>query len=215
MLKFKINSWLDASIADYEKIMEIGTDKTLSEAEKDIALIAYLAEVPEEEIWDLPIEEVRKLREKLLWISTNYNYPKKEFNYKKIKIGDTTCKILTDLQKMTYAQFVDFQTYIKDMEHKRAEILSVFFIPEGHKYGDGYDIVALQKEIREKVGITVFSQCFFFFLKKYTASLNHTAIYLASMLKVRSWMMKKSNPLKAKYKELARIIRGIPKLMYG
>lgn len=214
MVNIKKKSWNEVTLSEYDRITEICKDDALSDAEKDIALIAILAEVPEDEVWNMSVDDVKRLKADMLFLSNN-TVSTRNTKYKKIKFGEWECNVLQDLQKMTYAQFVDFQTYIKDLDNKKAEVLSVFFIPVGHKYGDGYDIAALQQAISDNVSVAVYRDVWFFFLTRYTASLNHTALCLASMLKARSWMMKKSNPLKAKYKELARIIRGIPKLMYG
>lgn len=212
MVKLLKNSWSQVTLSEYRQIKEIIDDEALSDVEKDVALIAVLAGVDEQEIWNLPIDEVQELRRELLWVNTTFDYPKKP-KFKSIKIGDWDCYVLQDLQKMTYAQFVDFQTYIADLENKKAEILSVFFIPKGHKYGDGYDIAALQQAIRDNVDILTYNTVWFFFLRKYQASLNRTAIYSASMIKARAMIMRKKNPLRKKYMEMARLIRQFPSIL--
>lgn len=212
MITINKKSWADVSISEYDRIMDVVCDKELSDAEKDVALIAILAGVPEDVVWDLDIMEVKRLRLQLSWLNLEFNYPKK-INFKKIKIGEWECNVLQDIDKMTYAQFVDFQNYVRDIAHKKKEILSIFFIPTGKKYGEDYDIVGLQNAIGDNVSILTYNTVWFFFLKKYRASLNRTAIYLASMLRARAFLMRKKNPLKAKYKELAKIIREMPTML--
>ena len=214
MIKIKKHSWSEVTLSEYDKIMTIAKDETLSDAEKDISLLSILCEVPEDEIWEMQMDDVRKLREDMLWLNKNFDYPK-TLNFKKIKIGDWDCTIEPDITKMTYAQFVDFQNYSKDMDEQKfpknkAEVLSVFFIPVGHKYGDGYDILDLQKAIRDNVSILTYNSCWFFFLRKYVKSLNNSAISLASMLRARSWLMRKKNPLREEYGKLSNLIRELP-----
>lgn len=211
MIKIKKKSWSQISIGDYEKITAIFKDESLSGAEKDIALLAILCEVPEDEIWKMNVEQVRDLRTDLLWLNRDFDYPK-TFNFKKIKVGDWECKVEPDITKMTYAQFVDLQNYSKEKDEygqpkMKAEVLSVFFIPVGHKYGDGYDVVALQQAIRENVSVLTCNSCCFFFTQRCLSSLDNLAICLASKLRARSFLMRKSNPLKEKYIELSRLIK--------
>lgn len=212
MIKLKKTAWSQVTLSDEKKIREIIKDDSLSDVEKDIALLSILCEVPESDIWNLELDNVRELRNEMLWVNTDFDYPKKP-KFKSIKFGNWDCYVLQDLQKMTYAQFVDFQTYIADLENKKAEILSVFFIPKGHKYGDGYDIYQLQRDIADNVSALEYSSVFFFFLRKYRASLNRTAIYSASMIKARAMIMRKRNPLRKKYMEMARLIRQFPSIL--
>ena len=213
-IKIKKRSWSQVTLNEYSKIMDVISDEALSDSEKDIAIIAILAEVPEDDIWNLSVSEVKKLKEDMLFLGNNITDGKVQ-KYKKIKIGEWECNVLQDLQKMSYAQFVDFQTFIRDLDNKKAEVLSIFFIPVGHRYCEGYDVRALQNAKNECVSVETYRNCWFFFLKRYRSSLNRTAIYLASMLKARALLMRKSNPLKEKYRELAKMIREIPHLMCG
>ena len=218
MLTLKKRSWGEVTLADYERIMKVVYDTDLSDAEKDVALISILTDKPEDEIWQMPVSDIKMLEVELLFLTSDFTYPK-TINFKRIKIGDWECEVLPDLNKMTYAQFVDYQTYIRDTDESgisprnKAEILSVFFIPKGKKYNDGYDIVELQKAIKENVSIMVYNSVWFFFLRKSESSLSSTATSLASKMKAMSLLMRKSNPLKAKLKELAEKTKELPHLI--
>lgn len=210
-VQIKKHGWSEVTLSEYRRINEIIKDENLSSAEKDIALLAILCEVPEDKIWEMNVENVRDLRTEMLWLNRDFDYPK-TLNFKKIKVGDWDCKVESDITKMTYAQFVDFETYISEMDEykqpvKKAEVLSVFIIPEGHKYGDGYDVLSLQKAIDENVSYLLYSTLWAFFFEKSKKSLTHTSIFLASKLRARSFLMRKSNPLKEKYIELSRLIK--------
>ena len=215
-MKIKKNNWGEISLNDYNRIVEIIDDETLSDAEKDIALISILCEVPEDEIWALTIDEVIELKRDMLFLEAGFTYP--NLSFKKIKIGNWNCTINPDLSKLTYAQFVDFQTYVKDVDKqghpkKRAEILSVFFIPEGHKYGDGYNIAELQQAIGENISILTYNSVWSFFTERSRSSLSHLATSLAYKMRARAILMRKSNPLKEKYKEMAKTLMAIPNIV--
>ena len=188
-MKIKKQSWADVTLADYEKITEIIFDEDLSEAEKDVALISFLCEVPEKEIWTLPLEEITELRLAALFLQKPFEY--KDINFKKIRFDGWNLRVDPDLSKLTYAQFVDFQTYVKEVDKfntpkNKAGILSCFFIPEGCDYGEGYDVVRLQQAIRENVSIEIYNAVWFFFLQKSKRSLKRLAEYSAGMMKARA-----------------------------
>lgn len=207
-MKIRKTRWCDITINEYNRINEI-LRSDISDAEKDVALLAIMCEVSEDEIWDLPIEEVRGLRGQLLFIDRGIE-SNDGIRWKRITVGDFECDVLQDLSKMTYAQFVDFQNYIADEEKNKAQILSVFLIPKGHKYGDGYDVARLQKEIGDSVSIEVYRSCWFFFLKKYQDLLSSSATSLAYKMQARAYLMRKKNPLREKYLMMARLLKQVP-----
>ena len=49
-----------------------------------------------------------------------------------------------NLTQMTTAQFVDYQNYSKENPVDISKCLSVFIIPKGHTYNDGYDLKQVQ-----------------------------------------------------------------------
>ena len=55
-----------------------------------------------------------------------------------------------DLTKVTVAQFIDYQNYLKEDEVRLEKLLSVFFMPDGYKdYNSGYDIIKVQEDLLE------------------------------------------------------------------
>lgn len=53
-----------------------------------------------------------------------------------------------DITKVTVAQFVDYQNYLKEDEVRLEKLLSVFFTPDGYKdYNTGYDIIKVQEDL--------------------------------------------------------------------
>lgn len=61
----------------------------------------------------------------------------------------------------TAGQFFDYQNYCKE-QNNYADKLSVFLIPEGHKYGDGYDIKQVKEDMLDLPVIDANALGFFF-----------------------------------------------------
>jgi uncharacterized membrane protein YoaT (DUF817 family) len=51
-----------------------------------------------------------------------------------------------NFHKLTTAQYLDFQSYAKSEDY--SQMLSVFLIPKGKKYNDGYDMFEAQQDMR-------------------------------------------------------------------
>lgn len=67
-----------------------------------------------------------------------------------------------DITKVTVAQFIDYQNYLKEDEVRLEKLLSVFFLPDGYKdYNSGYNIIKLQEDLLELPIATVQSIGFF------------------------------------------------------
>jgi hypothetical protein len=64
------------------------------------------------------------------------------------------------LGNITTAQYIDFQNYQKNNDEYKA--FSVFIIPKGHKYNDGYDMGQVFNDILDIPVPVLFSASFFF-----------------------------------------------------
>lgn len=64
------------------------------------------------------------------------------------------------LGNITTAQYIDFQNYQKNNDEYKA--FSVFIIPKGHKYNDGYDMDQVFNDILDIPVPVLFSASFFF-----------------------------------------------------
>lgn len=210
-MNLKIKKWDDITINDYLKIKEISEDESLSIAEKDIKTIALLCRVSENEIWNLSIPKVTKLRHQAQFLQ-EFSFPK-DIKFKKIFVGKYECAINVKLESMTISQYVDFQEYFKDIDSFMPHLMSVFLIPKGFKYNEGYDINDLIEDIGNNLSIIDYNTILFFFLKKYQDSTSNTLNSLAWNLKIQSMFMRKKNPLKMKYKELGKKIHQLKELI--
>lgn len=77
-------------------------------------------------------------------------------------LNGTVYKSNIDITKVTVAQFIDYQNYIKQPEIKLEDLLSVFFIPKSCKdYNQDYDIIKVKEDLLE-LPITVAQSIGFF-----------------------------------------------------
>lgn len=82
-----------------------------------------------------------------------------------------------NLTQMTTAQFVDYQNYSKLNPVDISKCLSVFVIPKGHTYNDGYDLKQVQDDIKDLDMVTI-NTLAFFFKKLYVLLLEITLLCL-------------------------------------
>lgn len=82
-----------------------------------------------------------------------------------------------NLTQMTTAQFVDYQNYSKENPVDISKCLSVFIIPKGHTYNDGYDLKQVQEDIKDLDMVTI-NTLAFFFKKLYILLLETTLLCL-------------------------------------
>ena len=102
----------------------------------------------------------------------------------KIKLPNYDLVVIKDLSKINVAQYVDFQNFVKlPLKEGMEKILSIFLIPEGCKYNDGYDIIDVQKEIRKNLSFRVAEGLLSFFMEKYGTLLIHSLVYCRRQVK--------------------------------
>lgn len=85
---------------------------------------------------------------------------------KQYTLNGTVYNSNCDITKVTVAQFIDYQNYLKENEVRLEKLLSVFFMPEGSKdYNTDYDIIKVQEDLLE-LPIDVAQSIGFFFGKQ-------------------------------------------------
>ena len=209
-MKLKYNDYSNLPIGKYYEILDI-CNSDLSNIEKDLAVIAVLLDVTEDEVYKLKPEEVYELQQQLKFLSKPAKDAKKKF--KKLKIADKTYKIVSKLDELNIGQYVDFQfNWNKDYLTKLPQILSIFLIPEGCKYNEGYDIVEVQQAIKDNLSIEAALNIAFFLRRKSVDLIKSRLLYCRLMLMMTKWRMK-DKKLKAQMKELIQKYKTLEKLL--
>lgn len=201
-IKPRYNNYNELPISTYHKVKEIA-ESDLDDITKEVKYISILYGIPEPDIWELSVIEIGNLRKQLQWLNnTDFN---QKFEGGEYTINGNTYVIDKKIENVSYSQFVDFQNYYgrKNME---AEILSVFMIPKGKKYGQDYDIDKVINEIMDNVSIADYNAIVYhFFLISLGLSVNMVQYLQAErqMMMIRAKLKKKLQSLKAK---TARIV---------
>ena len=148
-------SWNDITLDQFIQLSKTSDIKDDTEKMLAIGEIVY-----GDGINDLSIPEFSKKMNQLGFLSQEIptSVPPK-------KVVLNGRKYFTDclLGNITTAQYIDFQNHMKSTsDGKEANILSVFIIPEGHKYNDGYDMLEVINDIKSMPMPVVMSISFFF-----------------------------------------------------
>lgn len=199
-----INSYRKLSIAKYDEIKKI-MKKDIDDIDKQVELIACLADMDINNVYNLPLTKYEELVEKASFL---YEMPKPKNNLpNKLIIGDFKYRIMKNVEKMTTGQYIDLQTYLKN-DMGVAYILTTIIIPEGCEYGDGdYNIDDLQKDIYNNLNIEDALSIAFFLHRKLQITIEGTLRFL-------DWKMKKMEKKmpqeqKAKMKQAREMLKGL------
>lgn len=199
-----IDSYKKLSIAKYDEIKKI-MEKDIDDIDKQVELIACLADMDIDKVYNLPLTKYEELAEKITFL---LELPKPKNNLpNKLIIGDRKYRIMKNVEKMTTGQYIDLQTYLKN-DMGVAYILTTIIIPEGCEYGDGdYNIDDLQKDIYNNLNIEDALSIAFFLHRKLQITIEGTLRFL-------DWRMKKMEKKmpqeqKAKMKQAREMLKGL------
>ena len=167
--------WENITIEKYYKIKDILDDEVDDDITKNVKLVAVITGKDEQEVWSMDMAEAGDYISKLTFLN-KFELPKHP--NMKIKLPNYDLVVIKDLTKINVAQYVDFQNFVKmPMKEGMEKILSIFLIPEGCSYNTGYDIIDVQKEIRENLSFRVAEGLLSFFMEKYGTLLIHSLVY--------------------------------------
>lgn len=146
-------NWKDVTLGQFLELqqimkMEDNTDKTLALAELFYG----------ENVTSLPLPEFNKKMKELQFLETEV--PTNHI-VKKVTINGREYTIDGLLGHVSTAQYIDFTNYMKD-PNNIDKVLSVFFIPKGHKYNDGYDMLQVINDMGSLPIDIAMSESFFF-----------------------------------------------------
>ena len=170
-----IDNYRDLPIGMYLDICELDKRTDIDELHKQVCIIAMLTGRTEEEIYNLPLEEYRDLAAKTTFLSREYDG--EVMTAKSYGINGMVLVPVEDYRKITTAQYIDFQTFVKDAEKNIVEILSVMLIPKGKKYNQDYDIIELQNVLRRSLSVADALSLYAFFFVQYMQSTKDSLTY--------------------------------------
>lgn len=196
-----IDNYNKLTIGKYLELLEIIEEDSISDIDKNVEIIALLDDKEVDMIYDLPLPEFNEKIQKTAFL---YEEPKPLQVSTVYKLGGMELEACLNINDLTTAQFIDYQTYVKD-KNKIVELLSVFLIPKGHKYTKDYDVFEVQKMIRNNMPITQAMGLSDFFLLLYKSLLKASLISSTRKLKK---MMRKEKDMKKK-EMMKQAIQGL------
>ena len=140
----------------------------LPEIDKQVRIISMLTGLAESDVLALPIDTYKRYAEKTIFLQQPCAEGRVASSY---KAGAFDLVPTSDLAKITAAQYIDFQTLSKEGDAKTVELLSIFLVPRGKRYADGYDIAEVQQAIRRDLSVRDVITLAAFFFRKYVQSI--------------------------------------------
>lgn len=145
-------NWNDITLKQFYEIQDI---LSVEDDYTVFNLIDYLYNV---DCQSLPIKELKKYDISFIKEPIPDVKLKKEYT-----LNGNVYKSNCDITKVTVAQFIDYQNYVKQPQLRLEDLLSVFFMPKGCKdYNKDYDIIKVKEDLLE-LPITVANSIGFFF----------------------------------------------------
>lgn len=160
-----IDNYRDLPIGMYLDICEIDRRTDIDELHKQVGIISLLSGMAEEDIYALPIGDYKALASKTRYLS--HPYDGEVLTAKVYSLDGWVLQPVQDFRKITTAQYIDFQTFVKGGEQNIVEIISTMLVPKGKKYNQDYDVVELQKSLREHLSVADALSLFAFFFVQY------------------------------------------------
>lgn len=136
-----IKDWKDVTLGTFQRMNEISQIE--NEVERVVEYVALFNGMKTDDVLALPLDKFKEYMKDLAWMNTppEIEQPREEYT-----INGHTYVLTMNFHKLTTAQYIDFQSYTKSEDY--SQMLSVFLIPKGKKYGEGYDAWEVQRDLK-------------------------------------------------------------------
>lgn len=171
-----IDNYRKLPIGKYIDIVRL-CETEMDEVDRKVKIVGILTGLTDDEVLALPLTDFTECCAKARFIdlpcpetlipSVSKSYP----------VGGFNLVPVTDMRKVTTAQYIDFITFSKDKEHNIVEMLSCFLVPKGMDYNEGYDILDVHNAIKEEMSVAEVLAVLAFFFGSWTKSLHSTLSY--------------------------------------
>ncbi len=201
-----IDNYRKLSIGKYLQIVEL-CETEMDEVDRKVRIVGILTGLTDDEVLSLPLTEFAECCAKAQFLDKQCPENLIPTISKSYPVGGFVLIPVTDMRKVTAAQYIDFQTFSKDKEKYIVEMMSCFLVPKGCEYNDGYDILDVHNAIKEEMSVAEVLAVLAFFFKSWTLSLRNTLTYSERMAgKVKD---------KTKRKRMMEVIAEIRSGMFG
>lgn len=140
-----IDNYMDLTLGLFLRVNAALEDEALDELDKQVRIVALLSGKEVQDVLALPLQEYSALAASTDFLRTKC--PPVSAPTRLTENGQVLVPV-QDFTTILTTQYVDFQTFSKGGPDMLPDLLSVFLIPEGHQYNDGYDINAVKETAR-------------------------------------------------------------------
>lgn len=151
-----VNSWEEMTISQFIEIQQI-LFADISDTYKSVNLVSVLTGISVDELEDYNVNLYSRLNNQLNFLHNQVP----TVNHKDVyEVNGTKYILKADLTNISTAQYVDYQSYLQ--ENNPVKLASVWLIPEGYQYNDGYDMNKVWNDISQMKLIDIKAISFFF-----------------------------------------------------
>ena len=200
-----IDNYRDLPVGKYEEIVRLCNEE-MTEVDRKVAILAILTGKTEDEILKLPLPTFTEYSAKSRFLEKECPENLIPGVSRAYHLGEFVLLPVTDIRKITAAQFIDFQEFSKQKETKMVEMLSCFLVPRGMDYGEGYDVLDVHQAIREEMSVAEMLALIAFFFGRFIKSSRRITTYSIRMMRKKD--PEKAKEMEAKYKEMVDSVKG-------
>jgi hypothetical protein len=184
------SSWEEITWKEYEQLEQI-LSADIPQNYRTVHIVALLTGQSVDFIERLPISQFQRLLPYIEFLNeeSDTHTVKKQY-----EVNGRTYNLNADITQITTSQYLDYSAYMQDEEKDVVKLTSVFLIPDGHEYNDGYDLELVQSDINDLCWLDVRAIAFFFRIQLGA----YILILKSSLVKT----MKKSKAKKSDIKEV-------------
>lgn len=165
-----IDNYRDLPYGKYEEIVRL-CETEMTDVDRKVAVISVLTGKTEDEVLRLPLDTFTRYSAATRFLEAECPENLIPAVSKTYPVGGFVLVPVADMRKVTAAQYIDFQTFAEDRDHRAVEMLSCFLIPRGCDYNDGYDVLDVHRAIREEMSVATVLSLLAFFFKSWVESI--------------------------------------------
>lgn len=168
-----IDNYRDLPLGKYEEIVHLCREE-MTEVDRRVAIIAVLSGLTEDEVLHLPLDVFTDYSARSRFVERECPENMVPAVVKSYALGGMVLVPVTDIRKITAAQYIDFQNFAQDKENHFIELLSCFLVPRGMEYNEGYDVLDVHTAIREEMSVAQAIALLAFFFNGWAKSIRST-----------------------------------------
>ena len=168
-----IDNYRKLPIGKYLDIVNL-CETEMDDVDRKVKIVGILTGLTDDEVLALPITEFTECCAKAKFLDKQCPENLIPAVSRSYPVGGFVLLPVTDMRKITTAQYIDFKAFEKDKEHKFVEMLSCFLVPRGQDYNEGYDILDVHNAIREEMSVAEVLALLAFFFKEWVGLIRST-----------------------------------------